>query len=110
MTVIRATNCAQYAVGENAVKNKRNRNFSEVVTLDVREQLKSILSRNADLFDTKEDLLSFEIKSGSRYKESTTAIDELSRISDRNIHSITLNIHTDDAPLVRTTKAYPWPC
>lgn len=88
----------------------RNRNISEVVTLNIADQLKSILSRNIDLFNKNELFPPFDINNGTFYKNSMMLAEELNKSSNSKVHPITLNIHTDGAPLVRTSKSSLWPC
>jgi hypothetical protein len=57
----------------------RNHDISEIVSLDIKEQLKSILGRNMSLFDNPELFPPSDIKSSRSYKESTQLIDELSK-------------------------------
>jgi hypothetical protein len=69
--------------------------------MDIREKLQSIVRRNFSLFTGNENLFpAFDIPSDSLYRSIT-----------RNIaHRITLVIHADDAPLIRSTKSAVWPC
>ncbi|CAF1649567.1 unnamed protein product, partial [Adineta ricciae] len=88
----------------------RNRDISEIVILDIKDQLKSILRRNMSLFSNAELFPSFDITSGKCYKEHVTSANELSKVYNEKLHLVTLNIHTDGAPLIRTTKSSLWPC
>ena len=88
----------------------RNHDISEIVTLDVKEQLKSVLRRNMSLFSNTELFPSSDITSGNCYKEHVTSANELSEVYGKRVHPVTLNIHTDGAPLIRTTKSSLWPC
>ncbi|CAF3749493.1 unnamed protein product [Rotaria sp. Silwood1] len=88
----------------------RNRDISEVVTMDIKQQLKSIITRNISLFRNTEFFHPFDINSGSYYKNSMALKNELHTTPNNTIYQITLNIHTDGAPLVRTTKSCLWPC
>ncbi|CAF1498461.1 unnamed protein product [Rotaria sordida] len=91
-------------------KSLRNRNISEVVTLDIKQQLKSIVTRNIYLFGNKNLFEPFDISNGEHYKTSITLSNGPNQVSKNFIHSISLNIHTDGAPLIRTTKSSIWPC
>ena len=77
------------------------RQLTEIVTMNIREKLQSIIRRNFCLFSGHEELFpAFDIPSGVRYKTKTKKI----------VHPLTLNIHTDGAALVRSTKSALWPC
>lgn len=103
----------KYCTNDNCrLKNNplRNCEISEVVTLDIKEQIRSILSRNIFLFNNDEIFPSFDIKSRSFYKTSTNSTNQFNQSTNLKSHRITLNIHTDGAPVVRTTKSSLWPC
>ena len=91
-------------------KPLRNREISEIIMLDFKSQLKSIISRNQTMFNNHDLFSSFDIQSGSHYKTTLNLVDKLSISYSEKIYPITLNIHTDGAPLVRTTKSSIWPC
>ncbi|CAM4879652.1 unnamed protein product [Rotaria socialis] len=77
------------------------RQATEVTTLDLREKLQSIVRRNFSLFTGHDELFpSFDIPSGNRYQSKTKSI----------VYPITLNIHADGAPLIRSSKSAVWPC
>jgi hypothetical protein len=78
--------------------------------MDIKEQLKSIITRNISLFDRTEFFPPFDIKSSSLYKTSTTLTSQSNNLSNPTVYPITLNIHTDGAPLVRSVKLSLWPC
>jgi hypothetical protein len=88
----------------------RNGNISEVITLNITDQLKSILSRNINLFNKNELFPPFDINNGTFRKKSVALANELNKSSHSTVHPITLNIHTDRTPLVPTTKLSLWPC
>lgn len=72
----------------------------EVVTLDIRSQIKSIIRRNKQYFSTDNDLFpAFDIRRAKFYQTN---------IKD-NKQRITLVIHADGAPLVRSTRMALWP-
>ncbi|CAF1259558.1 unnamed protein product [Rotaria sordida] len=74
---------------------------TEIVIVNVREKLQSIIKRNFSLFTGSEKLFpSFDIPSGERY----------GIITKETVHPITLVIHADGAPLIRSTKSALWPC
>ncbi|CAF1104233.1 unnamed protein product [Didymodactylos carnosus] len=77
------------------------RQLTEIVIMNIREKLQSIVRRNFSLFSGHEELFpAFDIPSGTRYQSTTK----------KTIHPITLNIHADGAALVRSTKSALWPC
>ena len=77
------------------------RQLTEIVSLNIRQKIQSIVLRNFSLFTHHEELFpSFDISSGKRYQWKTKNV----------VHPITLNLHTDGAPLVRSTKSALWPC
>lgn len=88
----------------------RNREISEVVTMDIKQQLKTIITRNISLFGKMEFSPPFDINCGSLYRKSSALHKESNKTCSNTICSITLNIHTDGAPLVRSTKSSFWPC
>ncbi|CAF4842349.1 unnamed protein product [Rotaria sp. Silwood1] len=74
----------------------------EVVNLDIRSQMKSIITRNINLLTQSYDLFPpSDVTSASLY--GTT-------ISNTKCNIITIIIHTDGAPLVRSSKQSIWPC
>ena len=78
----------------------KSSDVSEIVILDIASQLKSIIDRNFSLLINCQHLFpSSDIKFGEQYR--------LMRQS--NQLRITFNIHSDGAPLVRTTKSSLWP-
>lgn len=77
------------------------RQLTEIVIMNIREKLQSIVRRNFSLLSGSEKLFpAFDIARGSRYQSKIKRI----------IHPITLNIHADGAALVRSTKSALWPC
>ena len=88
----------------------RNGQVSEIVTMDIREQIKSIVGRNILLFNNPEYFPLFDIKSSSLYNNLSSSTIDSNTIKNVRTCSITLNIHTDGAPMVRTTKSALWPC
>lgn len=92
-------------------KSLGSRDISEIVTFDIKHQLESIISRNLSLIGKTKEFHSFDIDSGNHYKDSTLSTTQLNEPSEcRRIHPIRLNIHTDGAPLIRTSKTCLWPC
>jgi hypothetical protein len=73
----------------------------ELVNLDVRTQLKSTISRNINFLSKNADYFpKSDISNGAFYQTT---------ISKSNCNTITLILHTDGAPLIRTTKQSIWP-
>ncbi|CAF4925350.1 unnamed protein product, partial [Rotaria sp. Silwood1] len=84
-----------------ATLNYQKKEVTEVVIVNIREKLQSIIKRNFSLFTGSEKLFpSFDIPSGERY----------GIITKETLHPITLVIHADGAPLIRSTKSAVWPC
>ena len=103
----------KYCLHDNCPRKNqplRNCEISEVVTMDIKEQIRSIISRNISLFNNDKYFPPFDIKSRSFYRMSAKSTNQSHTLSNLKIHSITLNIHTDGAPVVKTTKASLWPC
>ncbi|CAF1323831.1 unnamed protein product [Rotaria sordida] len=74
----------------------------EVVNLDIRSQMKSIITRNINLLTQSYDLFPpSDVTSASLYRTT---------ISNTKCNTITIIIHTDGAPLVRSSKQSIWPC
>ena len=73
----------------------------ELVNLDVRTQLKSIINRNINLISKNTNFFPKpDISNGAFYQTT---------ISNSTCKTITLVLHTDGAPLIRTTKQSIWP-
>ncbi|CAF3917071.1 unnamed protein product, partial [Rotaria sp. Silwood1] len=104
--------CNQLCIIRNNKKICDNRNcsfsdmplkscdISEVVDLDIPSQIKTIINRNSSLFFDQHQLFpKFDIPYGEQYRSVTTP----------NKQKLTLIIHADGAPLVRSTKSSLWP-
>lgn len=88
-----------------------SRDMNEIViTFDLKNQLKSIISRNQSVFGEVKDFKPFDIHSGLYYQDSTSFISLIKKNDENPVITVTINIHTDDAPLVPTSKASLWPC
>lgn len=73
----------------------------ELVNLDIRTQLKAIISRNIKLLSKNADYFpKSDISMGAFYQTT---------ISESKCQTITLVLHTDGAPLIRTSKQSIWP-
>ncbi|CAF1032580.1 unnamed protein product [Adineta steineri] len=74
---------------------------TELVNLDVRTQLTSIINRNFNLILKNSDYFpKSDISSGAFYQTT---------ISKLKCNTLTIVLHTDGAPLIRTTKQAIWP-
>lgn len=74
----------------------------EIVSLDIRTQIKSIIARNINLLTQSNKFFpSSDVTSGSFY---TTAQ------SNIKCNTISIIIHTDGAPLIRSSRQAIWPC
>ena len=74
---------------------------TEIVIINIKEKVQSIAKRNFSLLTGNEKLFpSFDIRSGLRYSIITKDI----------LRPITLVIHADGAPLVRSSKTAVWSC
>jgi hypothetical protein len=73
----------------------------ELVDLDVRTQLKSIINRNINLLSKTTDFFPKPDMSNGTFYRTTR--------STSKYNTITLVLHTDGAPLIRTTKQSIWP-
>ncbi|CAF3079347.1 unnamed protein product [Rotaria sp. Silwood2] len=68
------------------------RQLTEIVTMNIRQKLQSIIRRNFSFFSGHEELFpAFDISSGIRYQSTT----------ERIAHPVTLNIRADGVPLIR---------
>ena len=78
----------------------KTRDVSEIVTLDLRSQLESVIRRNWLLLNGDHNLFpASDVSRGEHYI-----------VNNRNFdNSLSINLHVDGAPLVRTTKASLWP-
>jgi hypothetical protein len=92
--------CTNVACGFHDTRLPR-RELTEIVSINIRQKIQSIVLRNFNLFSRHEELFpDSDITSGKRYLLKTKDV----------VHPITLNLHTDGAPLVRSTKSALWPC
>jgi hypothetical protein len=86
-----------------SARTLRNNELTEIVTLDIRSSLESILTRNIKLLIGQTDHL-FHPSDISRFKCYQTRT-----VYTEQTNMITLLLHTDGAPLVRSTKQNLWP-
>ena len=87
---------------ECLLKNRtmKSNEIVELVHLDIRAQIQTILTRNQSLLNKKELYPTTDVCFGEHYQNQ-------SRTSTNNI---TLILHTDGAPLVKLSKQNLWPC
>ncbi|CAF4925855.1 unnamed protein product [Rotaria sp. Silwood1] len=92
-------------VNDNCYLSKRTlktNEIVEIVNLDIRSQMKSIITRNINLLTQSYDLFPpSDVTSASLYRTT---------ISNTKCNTITIIIHTDGAPLIRSSKQSIWPC
>lgn len=100
----KTTNNSRVCRNESCVYSKRTLKTNETVELvhlDIRTQLKSVINRNINFLLKNEPYTpTCDISNGSFYRANKSN-------SIRN--TITLVLHTDGAPLIRTTKQSIWP-
>lgn len=84
-------------------KRTLNRNqIVEIVSLDIRTQIKSIITRNINLLTQNNNLFPpSDVTSASFYRTTQ---------SNTNCNTISIIIHTDGAPLIRSSRQSIWPC
>jgi hypothetical protein len=94
----------KFCRNEACLRSKRTLRTNEIIELvhlDVRNQLKLIINRNINILTKNEDYFpASDISAGSFYQTT---------ISKSRSNTITLVLHTDGAPLIRTTKQSIWP-
>jgi len=104
------TKCGKATFNTKACKNAtcsrsnvtlKTHEIVEIVNLDLRTQLKSIITRNFSLMSKNKDYFpNADIPNGRFYRTS---------VFESKCNVITLTLHTDGAPLIRTTKQSIWP-
>ena len=85
------------------LKNNRMLKSTEVVELthlDIRNQLQSILTRNEILLNRKDLYPITDVCFGDFYRNQSSTM----------INRLTLIVHTDGAPIVKSSKQNLWPC
>lgn len=85
---------------KSAFKLRRSIDLIELVPLNIRSQIQSKLERNASVLNKSSLFPPSDICFGERYQ----------RLSAETTNKITLIIHADGAPLVRSSKKSIWPC
>ncbi|CAF3357693.1 unnamed protein product [Rotaria socialis] len=97
------SNNAKFCVNSNcktSFKQRRSNELIEIVRFDIRSQIQSIMSRNFDFLNKPYLFPTSDIFFAQWYRQR----------SNVNINKITLLVHTDGAPLVRSSKQSIWPC
>lgn len=102
--------CDKSAFGAKVCRNEacshsnvtlKTHQIVELVNLDIRTQLKTIVTRNFNLISKNADFFpQSDISNADFYRTS---------LSESKCNTITLIIHSDGAPLIRTTKQSIWP-
>lgn len=85
---------------KTSFQQRRSTEIIEIVHLDIRAQIQSIMARNVNLMNKPALFPPSDICFGERYQHSY----------DTNSNKITLIMHSDGAPLVRSSKKAIWPC
>lgn len=83
-----------------AFQRRRSTEIIEIVRFDVRSQIKSIMSRNVQFINKSKFFPPSDICFGEQYQHS----------SSTNSDKISLIVHSDGAPIVRSSKQSIWPC
>ena len=84
----------------SSFRQRRSTELIEIVRFDIRSQIQSVMNRNVQLINKSHLFPPSDTCFGRHYR----------RISSNDINRITLAIHTDGAPLVRSSKQSIWPC
>ena len=72
----------------------------EIVRFDIRSQIQSIMNRNGAVINKSKLFPPSDVPFGEQYQH----------ISNRNSNNVTLIVHSDGAPIVRSSKKSIWPC
>ncbi|CAF1332759.1 unnamed protein product [Rotaria sordida] len=97
------TNRFKFCVNLNcktSFKQRRSYELIEIVRFDIRSQIQSIMCRNFDFLNKSHLFPPSDICFGEWYQQQ----------SNTNANKITLLVHTDGAPLIRSSKQSIWPC
>ena len=84
----------------SSFRQRRSSEIVEIVPFDIRAQIQSIMTRNTALLNKSHLFPPNDICFGERYRNAC----------DTNNNKITLVLHSDGAPLVRSSKQAIWPC
>ena len=79
---------------------RRTTEVVEIVRFDIRSQIQSIMNRNAAVINKSKLFPPSDVHFGEQYQY----------ISNRNSNNVTLIVHSDGAPIVRSSKKSIWPC
>jgi hypothetical protein len=82
-------------------RRRRSTEIIEIVRFDIRAQIQSIMSRNISFFNQSYLFPTSDICFGEYYQQH--------RFNDKS-NKISLVVHSDGAPLVRSSKQSIWPC
>ncbi|CAF3119373.1 unnamed protein product [Rotaria sp. Silwood2] len=97
------TNRFKFCVNLNcktSFRQRRSHELIEIVRFDIRSQIQAIMYRNFDVLNKSHLFPLSDICFGEWYQQQ----------SDINANKITLLVHTDGAPLIRSSKQSIWPC
>jgi hypothetical protein len=90
-------------VNSNCITSFRQRQSTEIIELvrfDIRTQIQSIMNRNSVFMNKSHLFPASDVCFGEQYKQ----------MSIMNNNKISLIVHADGAPLVRSSKQSIWPC
>ncbi|CAF3575551.1 unnamed protein product [Rotaria socialis] len=95
----RSKTCANPSCS-TSFRQRRSTEIIEIVRFDVRSQIQWIMNRNVAFINKSHFFPSNDICFGEQYQN----------MSDRSNNTITLIVHSDGAPIVRSSKQSIWPC
>jgi hypothetical protein len=90
-------------VNSNCAKSSRQLRSTEIIEIvrfDIRAQIQSVMVRNVELINKSHLFPSSDICFAEHYQQ----------MFNMNNNQITLIVHSDGAPLVRSSKQSIWPC
>ena len=85
---------------KTSFRQRRSHELIEIVRFDIRSQIQSIMCRNFDLVNKSHLFPPSDICFGEWYQQR----------SIMSTNKITLVVHADGAPLIRSSKQSIWPC
>jgi hypothetical protein len=85
---------------KTSFRRRRSNEIIEIVRFDIRRQIQTIMSRNSAIINQSHLFPPSDICFGEQYQHT----------SDKNFNKISLIVHSDGAPLVRSSKKSIWPC
>ncbi|CAF2156728.1 unnamed protein product [Rotaria magnacalcarata] len=95
----RSKTCANPSCS-TSFRQRRSTEVIEIVRFDVRSQIQWIMNRNVAFINKSRFFPPNDICFGEQYQN----------MSDRSNNTITLIVHSDGAPIVRSSKQSIWPC